>query len=204
MPQTCENLATSDEARPSLFPIGPSQFQRRLTIATQGLLLVVLLGFVLYICSSILQPLFIAGLLVYLILPVHQRLVRWWVPSVIAYLLIVVSVLALFWGIGQLTYRNFAELSGDRLSLYEERLDVQTHRPTRNRILSHFAGSKSRRTRRPNGPAKLRRLRNLSVPTNRPGKTRLWPTRLHSFFPSTHQLDDADDTDAGGRAARCL
>jgi predicted PurR-regulated permease PerM len=74
-------------------PIEPAQFQRRLTIATLGLLLVVLLGFVLYVCASILQPLFIAGLLVYLILPVHQRLVRWRVPSAVACLLIVVSVL---------------------------------------------------------------------------------------------------------------
>jgi predicted PurR-regulated permease PerM len=104
-------------------PIDPSQFQRRLTVATLGLLLMVLLGFILYVCASILQPLFIAGLLVYLILPVHQRLVRWRVPSVVAYLLIVVSVLALFWGIGEMAYRNFTELMGERLSVYEERLD---------------------------------------------------------------------------------
>jgi predicted PurR-regulated permease PerM len=123
MPQVCEDLATSREPRPTFLPIDPAHFQRRLTIATLGLLLVVLLGFVLYVCASILQPLFIAGLLVYLILPVHQRLVRWRVPSAVAYLLIVVCVLGLFWGLGVMTYRNFAELSGERLSLYEERLD---------------------------------------------------------------------------------
>src|SRR5215469_12485869 len=117
MPQACEELATSGEARPPLLSIDPSQFQRRLTVATLGLLLVVMLGFVLYVCASILQPLFIAGLLVYLILPVHQRLVRWRVPSAVAYLLIVVCVLGLFWGIGQMAYRNFAELSGERLSV---------------------------------------------------------------------------------------
>jgi AI-2 transport protein TqsA len=54
---------------------------------------------------------------------VHQRLVRWRVPSAVAYLLIVVSVLGLFWGIGEMAYRNFAELSGERLGVYEERLD---------------------------------------------------------------------------------
>ena len=123
MPQTLEDLATSGTARPPLLPIDPSQFQRRLTVATLGLLLVVLLGFVLYVCASIVQPLFIAGLLVYLILPVHQRLVRWRVPSAVAYLLIVISVLGLFWGIGEMAYRNFAELSGERLTVYEERLD---------------------------------------------------------------------------------
>jgi AI-2 transport protein TqsA len=123
MPQACEDLATSSAARPPLLPIDPSQFQRWLTVATLGLLLVVLLGFVLYVCASILQPLFIAGLLVYLILPLHQRLVRWRVPSAVAYLLIVVSVLGLFWGIGQMAYGNFAELIGGRLSVYEERLD---------------------------------------------------------------------------------
>ena len=106
---------------PPLFD--PSQFQRRLTIAALGLLVVVLLGFILYVCASILQPLFIAGLLVYLVLPLHQRLVRWRVPSAVAYLLIVVCVLCLFWGIGEMTYRNFADLSDERMSLYEERLD---------------------------------------------------------------------------------
>jgi predicted PurR-regulated permease PerM len=104
-------------------PLDPIQFPRRLTVATLGLLLVVLLGFVLYVCASILQPLFIAGLLVYLILPVHQRLVKWRVPSPVAYLLIVVCVLGLFWGIGEIVYRNFAELSVERLSLYEESVD---------------------------------------------------------------------------------
>jgi AI-2 transport protein TqsA len=123
MPQAREDLATSGTARPPLLPLDPSQFQRRLTVATLGLLLVVLLGLVLYVCASILQPLFIAGLLVYLILPLHQRLVSWRVPSAVAYLLIVVAVLGLFWGIGAMAYRNFAALSGGRLSVYEERLD---------------------------------------------------------------------------------
>lgn len=123
MPQTPEDLATSSETRPPLLPIDPAQFQQRLTIATLGLLLAVLLAFVLYACASILQPLLIAALLVYLILPVHHRLVNWRVPSALAYVLIVVCVLGLFWGIGQIAYRNFAELSGERLSVYEERLD---------------------------------------------------------------------------------
>ena len=33
------------------------------------------------------------------------------------------AVLGLFVGIGERAYRNFAELSGERLSVYEERLD---------------------------------------------------------------------------------
>ncbi len=123
MPQACEDLATPPPVRTPLLPIDPAHFQRQLTIATLAILLVVLLGFVLYVCASILQPLFIAGLLVYLILPVHRRLVRWRVPSVVAYLLIVVAVLALFLGIGRLAYQNFAELLGKRLSVYEERVD---------------------------------------------------------------------------------
>src|SRR5262249_58761187 len=102
MHQACEDLATSGVARPPVLPIDPSQFQRRLIVATLGVHLMVLLGFVLYVCASILQPLFIAGLLVYLILPVHQRLVRWRVPSAGAYLPIVGCVLGLFWGIGEM------------------------------------------------------------------------------------------------------
>lgn len=123
MPQASEDLATPDTARPPLSPVDPAQFQRRLTVATLGLLLAVLAGFVLYVCAPILQPLFIAGLLVYLIYPVHQRLVNWRVPSPVAYVLIVATVLGLFWGIGQLAYRNFVELSDGRLAVYEERLD---------------------------------------------------------------------------------
>src|SRR5262245_35267812 len=123
MSQASEGLTTSSAARPPLSPIDPVQFQRRLTVATLGLLLAVLLGFVLYVCASILQPLFIAGLLLYMIIPLHQRLVSWRVPSPLAYLLIVLLVLGLFWGVGQMAYRNFAELSGPRLNVYEERLD---------------------------------------------------------------------------------
>jgi predicted PurR-regulated permease PerM len=45
------------------------------------------------------------------------------VPSLVAHLLIVVSFLGLFLGIGEMAYRNFSELSSEQLSLYEERLD---------------------------------------------------------------------------------
>jgi predicted PurR-regulated permease PerM len=131
MSQASEAIAPSASDGPSLLPIDPVQFQRRLTIATLGLLLTVLLGFVLYVCASILQPLFIAGLLVYLVLPVHRRLVTWRVPSAIAYLLIVITVLGAFWFIGAMAYRNFAELSSERLSEYEEKLDVLARRALR-------------------------------------------------------------------------
>ncbi len=123
MSPATDNLATAGEPHPPLLPIDPSKFQRWLTIAALGLLLAVLVGFILYVCASILQPLFIAGLLVYLILPAHRSLVKWRVPSAIAYLVIVVCVLGLFWGPGQMVYRNFAELSDERLTVYEERLD---------------------------------------------------------------------------------
>src|SRR5262249_28244286 len=102
MPQVGEDLATSSADRRPLLPIDPAQFQRRLTVAVLWLLLVVLLGFILYVCAPILQPLFIATLLVYLILPLHQRLVNWRVPSAIAYLLVVVFFLGVFWGIGEM------------------------------------------------------------------------------------------------------
>jgi len=123
MPSAHEDLAVTEKDQPSLLRIDPFQFQRWLTNAVFGLLLMVLLGFVLYVCASILQPLFIAVLLVYLILPLHHRLVRWHVPSVIAYLLIVFVFLLLFWGIGEMVYRNILELSSQRLSSYEEKLD---------------------------------------------------------------------------------
>ena len=121
--EVAEDLAGTSAPGPAP-PSATSQFQRQLTVATLGLLLLVLLGFVLKVCAPVLQPLFIAGLLVYLILPVHQRLVGWRVPSAVAYLLIVIAVLGLFLGVGSLVYQNFAELSGARLTVYEERLDT--------------------------------------------------------------------------------
>jgi predicted PurR-regulated permease PerM len=124
MSQAREDFATPGAAPPPLWPIDPTRFQQQLTVATLGLLLAVLLGSVLYFCASILQPLFISGLLVYLTVPLHQRLVKWRVPSALAYLLIVVSILCVFWGVGEMAYRNFAELSSERLTLYEERLDI--------------------------------------------------------------------------------
>jgi predicted PurR-regulated permease PerM len=123
MPSACENLTTSAATRPQL-PGDRSPYQGWLTVAVLGLLLVVLIGSILYICASILQPLFIAVLLVYLVIPIHQGLVRWRVPSAVAYVLIVVCVLGLFWGLGQMVYRNIAELSDERLALYEQRLDA--------------------------------------------------------------------------------
>jgi predicted PurR-regulated permease PerM len=131
MTQAREDVAAADVVQPPILPIDTGPFPRGLVVATLGLLFVVLIGFVLYVCASILQPLFIAVLLVYLIVPLHERLVRWRVPSVVAYFLIVAGILSAFWGAGAMAYRNFAELSGERLSVYEDRLDTLAHKALR-------------------------------------------------------------------------
>jgi hypothetical protein len=55
MPQASQELAPLAEAPQPVLPIGSHQFQRWLNVAAMGLLLVVLVRFILYVCASILQ-----------------------------------------------------------------------------------------------------------------------------------------------------
>jgi AI-2 transport protein TqsA len=104
-------------------PLDPAKFQRQLTIATLGLLFVVLLIHVLERCQSILQPLLIAVFVCYVIVPVHFWLVRRGVPSKLAYVTILALILALFVGLGQMVYSNLRDLNAERLQEYEQRLE---------------------------------------------------------------------------------
>lgn len=101
----------------------PTKFQRQLTVATLGLLFVVLLIYVLERCESILQPLLIAVFVCYIIVPVHGWLVRRGLPPKLAYVTILALILALFLGLGQLVYSNLQDLNADRLQEYEKRLE---------------------------------------------------------------------------------
>src|SRR5207253_9558841 len=63
----------------------PNKFQRQLTVATLGLLFVVLVIYLLKELATILQPLLIAVLVAYVLMPVHRWLVRRGVRSKLAY-----------------------------------------------------------------------------------------------------------------------
>jgi AI-2 transport protein TqsA len=100
-------------------------FIQRLRIATYGLVLVVLAIYLLREFREMLQPLFIAVFLGFLMTPVHRWLIRRGIPSLFAYGIILSLVMLGFFAFGSIMYANVAELARDepRLRRYEERLD---------------------------------------------------------------------------------
>lgn len=113
----------ADQNRSQRADSAPGKFQRQLTIATLGLLFVVLQVHLLERCASILQPLLIATLLCYAVIPVHEWLVRHGLPSRLGYPVILVLTLGLFLGVGRMVYLNVNDLTPERLQQYERQLD---------------------------------------------------------------------------------
>lgn len=105
---------------------GPS-FLRRLQIATLSLLLLVLIVFLLEKFRAIFQPLFIGVFIAYVILPIHTWLVRRGIPTLVAYAIILVLLLAMLVGVGTLAYVNGREVSA-RLPDYERQLEATVRR----------------------------------------------------------------------------
>jgi predicted PurR-regulated permease PerM len=98
-----------------------TRFYRQIHIAALGLLIFVLLVYLFREFAAILQELFIAAFITYLIFPAHRWLVRHGVPSFVAYLCIVLGVVALFWFLGTILYSNLEDLN-DKLPAYRENL----------------------------------------------------------------------------------
>lgn len=127
------------ESRPAhhgrpLLPVDPARFQRQLSVATFSLVLVLVSIELLQRFASILQPLLIALFIAYVILPIHDWLVRHRVPSTLAYVLILIFVILSFLGVGRMVYGTFNEVR-DRWPVYELKLDrllidLQSHLPT--------------------------------------------------------------------------
>lgn len=109
---------------PTLDPISPeSVFLRRLAIVTLSLILVLALIWFLREFKTILQPLFIAIFLSYVLLPAHRWLVLKGVPAMAAYIVLLVFLLVCLVGLGTLLFQNVQHLV-DRLPDYEKRLKV--------------------------------------------------------------------------------
>ncbi len=98
-----------------------TRFYRQLHIAGLSLLVLVLLIHLLQQFSMVLPQLFTATLISYLILPVHHWLVRHRVPPLLAYAVIVIGVLAVFYGLGLMLYRSFQDLETS-LPAYQDNL----------------------------------------------------------------------------------
>src|SRR5262245_53595486 len=118
-----ENQGAPRPLGPAEAPFDPAKFQRQLTVATLGLLFVVLLVSILERCESILQPLLIALFVCYIIVPIHGWLVRRGLPPAVAYVILVATTLTLFLILGQQVYSNLRDLDEERLREYEDRLE---------------------------------------------------------------------------------
>lgn len=103
----------------------PNVFVRRLAVATLGLLLLVLVLFILREFKVILQPLFIAVFLGYIILPVHKWLVARGVPGLVAFGLMLGIVLGILFGLGILVYNNLGAVI-EQFPDYQKRVQVIT------------------------------------------------------------------------------
>lgn len=110
---------------PPASPVPPLPEQHRfltqLLVVTLGLLFVYLILFILREFKVILQPLCIAALMGYAILPVHRWLIRRGIPSVLAIVAMLALILGAFFGLGTIIYANVNQII-DRLPDYQERL----------------------------------------------------------------------------------
>lgn len=113
----------AEKQRDSLPTDGTTRFRYGLQVATMGMLLIVLLTVALDRLASILQPLFIAVFISYLILPAHKWLTRHRIPSALSYILITIVVLGVLGGVGTMLAKSVAALVS-KVPVYETRLDL--------------------------------------------------------------------------------
>lgn len=118
-PTDPQTPASGSAASPAWEPA--TRFYRQLHIVGMALLILVLLVYLLQQFSFVLQQLFTAALISYLILPAHHWLVRRRVPPFLAYGIIVLGVLAVSYGLGLMLYHSFEDLQ-QSLPEYQENL----------------------------------------------------------------------------------
>jgi AI-2 transport protein TqsA len=111
-------------ANGSASPTNDSVFRHRLTVVTFSLLLVVLVIHLLREFKEILEPLLIAGLIAYAILPPHRWLVRHGIGPGLSYVVLLGLLLAAFIGVGQAAYSGVSSLTENqtKLDAYEKRI----------------------------------------------------------------------------------
>ncbi len=98
-------------------------FLRRLLVVTACMVMLVLFVYLLQKFQNILQPLFIAAFLGFLIKPLHDGLVKRRVPSTLAYAAILLIVLLSLFVVGTVVYSNLSQVA-ERLPYYEDRAET--------------------------------------------------------------------------------
>ncbi|MBI1831408.1 MAG: AI-2E family transporter [Planctomycetes bacterium] len=116
-----EESADSETPQDAALGTDQATFLQRLAIVTLSLGLVALLIYFLREFRTILQPLFIAIFIGYILMPIHAWLVRRGIPSVLAYVVMLALILGALFGLGTLVYRNADQLI-DRLPEYDKKL----------------------------------------------------------------------------------
>ena len=99
------------------------RFRHQLMVATLSLLFVVLVIHLLEKFALILQQLLIAVLISYMLLPVHNWLVKRGIRSQFAFVLILTVLLLLFVGVGYAVYASVTAITPDRLVEYRGRFE---------------------------------------------------------------------------------
>ena len=107
---------------PAALDVIDMSFRDKLIIATLSLLFLALLVLILDRGRVILQPLFIAVFIGYLILPIHNWIVARGVPSALAYVLIVLLVVGVLFGVGTMVFTS-AEKITTTLPVYEAKVE---------------------------------------------------------------------------------
>ncbi|HOM51247.1 MAG TPA: AI-2E family transporter [Phycisphaerae bacterium] len=110
-------------ATPARAPGG--QFGHRLTVAAMALLILALTLHLMQQFAVILQQLLIATFIGYLILPVHNWLVKHRVPRRVSFVFLVILFLAASYGLGQMIYDSVSELTAN-LPQYQANLSWLT------------------------------------------------------------------------------
>ncbi|HZZ76921.1 MAG TPA: AI-2E family transporter [Gemmataceae bacterium] len=116
--------ATPPPADSQTVNLDRTAFMRRLKIATYTLVIFVLSIHLLREFREMLQPLFVALFLGFLVNPIHGWLIRRGIPSLVAYGIILVLVCLGLVAFGSIMYANVAELARDKQKLqrYEDQL----------------------------------------------------------------------------------
>jgi predicted PurR-regulated permease PerM len=107
---------------PAVAPPPPSLFQQRLTMATLGLLFVILVIYILREFAPILQPLLVAMFIGYAVLPGHRWLVERGIRPMLAYIVLVIVILFGFLLLGRLAYSSLEQMT-ERMPAYQHKLD---------------------------------------------------------------------------------
>lgn len=107
---------------------GNNIFQRRLAIATYGLLLIVLVIHLLQLFAILLQPLLVAILIAYAILLPHRWLVKRGIRPALAYIVLVSLLLAAFIIMAYAVQESIDSMLQGRLDQYREKVEALEER----------------------------------------------------------------------------